>query len=91
MKSSHESVRLPVAGSRPTASAHPKPHRALLFLGMPVFVFLLSLLFARLINPISFADHPDRSIRRAALMTLALAAIALVGRSFNRPWDEDSR
>jgi hypothetical protein len=60
-----------------------------MFLGPPVLVFLLSLLFARLINPISFADHPERSIQRAALMTLALATITLVGRSFSRPWDEN--
>jgi hypothetical protein len=88
MKITNESIHHPAAGSRAEDSAQHKPHRLLVFVGLPVVVFLLSLVFARLANPVSFADHPERSMRRAAIVTLVLATIALVGRSFNRPWDE---
>ena len=88
MKISNESVHRPAAESRAEDFARHKPHRGLLLVGLPVVIFLLSLGFARLANPVSSADHPERSLRRAAIVTLALFTISVVGRSFTRPWDE---
>jgi hypothetical protein len=68
--------------------APPKPCGRRFLFGGSTAVFLLCLSCARFANPASFADHPGRSIWRAALIAAVLATSALFGRSLSRPWDD---
>jgi len=85
MKIPHKSA-LPFADDlEADVPAPPKPVRWPLILGGSLAVFLLCLAFARSVNSDSFANHPERSIRRAALITLAVLTSALLGRALGRP------
>jgi hypothetical protein len=88
-------MKLPHKSDHPFASGldadfpvPPKTFRWRYLFGGSAAVFLLCLTFARFANSASFAEHPERSIRRAALITAILATSALIGRSLNRPCDD---